>query len=93
MRGEILQTAQQVLLPSAAVRRHGGDDVADPAKQAARANPQSRCDDQPEDPAQEITVVKLSDPRDQRAQNRREPWILHLSHRHHLPDSHLAAPC
>ena len=35
------------------------------------------CDDQPEDAAQEVTVVKLPDARDQQAEDRREPRILH----------------
>ena len=45
----------------------GRDEVADPAEQAARANPQARGDDEPQDTGQEATVIELSDSRDDRA--------------------------
>ena len=37
------------------------DDVANPTEQAARADPQARRDDQPQDTGQEATIVELSD--------------------------------
>ena len=45
----------------------GRDDVADPAEQAACANPQARRDNQPQDTGQEAPIVELSDARDDRA--------------------------
>ena len=45
----------------------GRDDVADPAEQATRSDPQARRNDEPQDPSQEPTVVKLPDARDDRA--------------------------
>ena len=52
------------------MRRVGRNDMAHPAEQAAGANPESRRDDQPEDPAKEITVINLSNPRKDQAENR-----------------------
>ena len=39
----------------------GRDDVADPAEQTTRTDPQTRRDDQPQDTGQEATVIDLSD--------------------------------
>src|SRR4051812_33177377 len=60
------------------MRRHGGDDVADPAEQAAGADPHARRHDQPEDAAQEVAVVELPDPRKDRAQDGGCTRITHL---------------
>jgi hypothetical protein len=38
----------------------GRDDVADPAEQATRADPQARGDDEPQDTGQEATIIELS---------------------------------
>ncbi len=43
------------------VSRH---DVADPAEQTARSDPKTRRNDQPENTAQDVAVVKLADSRD-----------------------------
>jgi hypothetical protein len=45
----------------------GRDDVADPAEQATRTDPQARRDNQPQDTGQDATVVELSDSGDDRA--------------------------
>ena len=45
----------------------GRDDVANPTEQAARADPQARRDDQPQDTGQEAPIVELPDARDDRA--------------------------
>ena len=45
----------------------GRDDVANPAQQSARAYPEPRRDDQPEDSGEEATIVELSDSGDDRA--------------------------
>src|SRR4029453_1568077 len=60
-----------VLEVGATIRRDRGDDVADPAEQAARANPEARRHDQPEQTAKEVAVVELADARDDQAQHRR----------------------
>ena len=59
------------------MRRHGGQNVADPAQQSAGADPHSRRDNQPEDAAQEVAVVELADARNHGAQDRRRTWIPH----------------
>ena len=43
--------------------------MADPAEQAAGADPEARRDDQPEDAAQEVAVVDLADARDEQAED------------------------
>ena len=75
-----LRRSGGVLFLRAAVGGERRDDVADPAEQAARPDPQARCDDQPEDPAQEITVVELPDTGNQRAEDGRETRVLDVSH-------------
>src|SRR5688572_24267915 len=60
-----------------AVRGVGGDEVANPAQHAARPQPKSRSDDQPEDSAQEFAVVDLSHPRHDERQNRRDSRFTH----------------
>src|SRR5215204_2094152 len=86
-RARVLQVnrSRGVLDPRAAVRGHRRDDVADPSEKAAGANPHARCDDQPEDAAQEIAVVELPDAGNDRAQHRGHAWILHLTHAHRSP--------
>src|SRR5687767_12416117 len=64
----------------AAVGGKSGNDVADPAEQPAAADPQPRRDDQPEDAPQEVAVVKLSNPRYQRAQHRGDAGALVVGH-------------
>ena len=44
----------------------GRDDMADPAEQTARADPEARRDDEPQDAGQEAPVVELSDSGDDR---------------------------
>jgi len=44
----------------ATVGRQGRHNVADPAERPAAADPQTGRDDQPEDPAQKIAVVELT---------------------------------
>src|SRR5205085_11769253 len=51
------------------VRGNGRDDVAHPAEQAAGANPHAGRDDEPEDAAEEVSVVNLPDPGNEHAQN------------------------
>ena len=46
----------------------GRHDVADPAEQATRSDPKTRRDDQPENAAQDAAVIKLSDSRDEEAE-------------------------
>jgi hypothetical protein len=46
------------------VGRVGRDDVANPSQQSARAYPETRRDDQPQDSGEEATIVELSDSRD-----------------------------
>ena len=55
------------MITRVAVGGVGRDDVADPAKQATRSDPQARRNDEPQDPSQEATVIELSDPGDDRA--------------------------
>lgn len=45
----------------------GRDDVADPAEQATRTDPEARRDNESQDTGQEPTVVELSDSGDDRA--------------------------
>lgn len=51
------------------VRGDGSDDVTDPPEESARAYPQARRDDQPEQTAPEVAVVELADTGDQDAQD------------------------
>ncbi len=45
----------------------GRDDVANPAEQTTRTDPQTRRDDEPQYPGQKATIVELSDSGDDRA--------------------------
>lgn len=69
-----------ILLPRTAMRGDRGDDVADPSQKPAGADPQSGCDDQPEDTAEKIAVIKLPDAWDDRAEHRRDSRGFHVSH-------------
>lgn len=60
------------------VGRPGRDDVANPAQRAARPNPETRCDNQPEQPAQNLAIVKLADARKDETENSRQRRITHL---------------
>jgi hypothetical protein len=53
----------------------GRDDVREPAEQAARADPQARGDDQPQDAGQDVPVVELLYSGDDRAQNSSQSGI------------------
>ncbi len=53
----------------AVIRGDGGDHVAHPAEHAPGADPHAGSDDQPEDPAQEIPVVELSQAGEQGAEH------------------------
>jgi hypothetical protein len=57
----------------------GRDDVREPAEQAARADPQARRADQPQDASQDAPVVELELPYsgDHRAQNSSQSGITH----------------
>jgi hypothetical protein len=75
--------------PRVGVGGVGRDDVADPAEQATRTNPQARRNDEPQDTSQEATVIELSNSRDDRAQNRRYSRLAHCC----LLFLSLARPC
>ena len=53
--------------------------VAHPPKQTTRPDPESRSDDKPEDPPQDLAVVDLTHSRNEKAQNCRCTWISHLN--------------
>ena len=61
------------------VRRH---DVADPPKRSSAADPEAGRDDQPEESAQELAVVELPDPRNQKRQHGGNTGIGKLRVRH-----------
>ena len=52
-------------------------DVANPAKRAARPDPEAWGNDQPENAGKYTAVVKLAYSRDNKTQNTREKWIAH----------------
>jgi hypothetical protein len=64
----------------AVIGGHRRDDVADPPQESTAANPQAGGDEQPEDPAQEIAVIELSETRKECAQHRRRARILCVCH-------------
>src|SRR5215212_2731809 len=55
----------------------GRDDVCSPAKQATGADPEPRCDDQPQDAGQDAPVIELADAGDDRTQNSCQSGITH----------------
>ena len=57
----------------------GGNDVADPAERAARANPKARRDDKPKNSRQDAAVVKLADTGNKKTQKSCGKWIAHNS--------------
>lgn len=60
--------------------------MAEPTQQATRANPKAWCDDQPEDPSNEMPVVDLPDAGNDERQNRRSTRFAHLGYgRRYLP--------
>jgi hypothetical protein len=65
------------------VARNSRNDVADPTQDSARADPEARRHDQPEDATSKFAVVGLSDTRDDQAENGRRSRIL-CCLRHHL---------
>jgi len=51
--------------------------MANPPKRTARSDPESRRDDQPEDAAQKLTIVDLSNAWDQETQDCSVTRVLH----------------
>src|SRR5215208_5104363 len=51
------------MVPRVGVGGVGRDDVADPAEQTTRTNPQARRIDEPQDTSQEATIIELSNSR------------------------------
>src|SRR5215212_3938837 len=77
------------MVPRVGIGGVGRDDVADPAEQATRTNPQARRNDEPQDTSQEATIIELSNSRDDSAQNRRYSRLAHCC----LLFLSLARPC
>jgi hypothetical protein len=59
------------------IGRVSSDDMADPSQGSTTAYPQTRCNDQPEDGSQELTVVDLPHPRNKEAQDSRGARVFH----------------
>jgi hypothetical protein len=57
----------------------GGNDVADPAERAARANPKARRDDKPKNSREDAAVVKLAYPGNEKTQKSCRKRIAHNS--------------
>ncbi len=55
------------MIASVCVGGVGSDDVANPAEQATRAEPEARCDDEPQNAGQDAAVVELPDSGDEQA--------------------------
>src|SRR6187200_1012428 len=85
--GETSSGRYPVLQPGSAIRRDGRDDVAHPAEQAARPDPEAWRHDQPEQPAKEVAVVELSDAGHDQAEHRGEPRVFQLLSHHAVHDS------
>src|SRR5215216_2797917 len=55
----------------------GRDDVTNPSRQAARADPEARCDDEPQEAEQDTPVIDPSNTRAYQAKNRRQSGLAH----------------
>jgi hypothetical protein len=67
----------QLGAPVRGVRRR---EMTDPSEHAARPNPEARRDDEPENPTQEVTVVDLTDARNNQREHCREAGLAHELH-------------
>src|SRR5690349_13048606 len=59
---------------------HCGEDMADPAEQAARPDPHPGRDDEPEDATPEVAVIKLTEAGQNRAEDRRDARVFRSGH-------------
>ena len=55
----------------------GSYDVANPAKRAARPDPEARSDNQPENAGEDASVIELAYSRDNKTQDTCQKWIAH----------------
>src|SRR5262245_40729073 len=63
-----LQSRAAVFPAGPVIRGERGDHVADPSEEPAGSDPHAGRDDQPEDAAQEVAVVELAEPWEDRAE-------------------------
>src|SRR5262245_55560899 len=56
------------------------DQVERPSEEASRTNPEAWCDDEPEDAAQKISVVDLTNAGDEQAEHSRSARFVVLGH-------------
>src|SRR5947209_390331 len=54
-----------------------GDEMTNPAEQSARAEPEARRDDEPQDASQDAAIIELSNSRDKQTENCRQSRIAH----------------
>jgi hypothetical protein len=74
----VRETAHRMIL-GVGVCGVGGNNVADPAERAARANPKARRDDKPKNSREDAAVVKLSYAGNDKTQKSCGKWIAHNS--------------
>ena len=55
----------------------GSYDVANPAKRAARPDPEARSDNQPENAGEDASVIELAYSWDNKTQDTCQKWIAH----------------
>src|SRR6187397_62615 len=94
--GGTLAGEYAILGLGAVMRGHRGDHVTHPAEQASRADPHPWRDDEPENAAEKIAVVKLSEPREDCTEDGRGSRIAHglcyAAKAHYVPGRSACVP-